>query len=100
MNQDTEGKIEMNGILKNVTMFNTVSLSQTTTNQNLWKTFEITLYTRKVINKGASISEQLKSLKTGHYIMDPFDMTLDLQQGTSKILPKESLMTAKLHGGL
>jgi len=76
MNQDTEGKIEMNGILKNVTMFNTV------------------------INKGASISEQLKSLKTGHYIMDPFDMTLDLQQGTSKILPKESLMTAKLHGGL
>eukprot|EP00468_Gymnochlora_sp_CCMP2014_P003427 CAMPEP_0167746448 /NCGR_PEP_ID=MMETSP0110_2-20121227/3718_1 /TAXON_ID=629695 /ORGANISM="Gymnochlora sp., Strain CCMP2014" /LENGTH=3805 /DNA_ID=CAMNT_0007631213 /DNA_START=35 /DNA_END=11452 /DNA_ORIENTATION=- len=76
LNQKIDGSLNMTGKLKNVTMFNTV------------------------IDKKQSIGEQLKILKSGHYIMDPFNLSLEVNQGQSDILPEDSAMNVKVDGGL
>jgi len=75
LTQDIAGNMDVQGLLKDVTMFNTV------------------------LNKKQSISDQLKDLKTGHYIMDPYDMSLKLTKGKAEILDDDSKIIAKLYGG-
>jgi len=72
---DVDGTMHVNGMLKDVTVFNTV------------------------LNRNLDIGAQLKSLSEGHYIMDPVNLSLNFSQGKSSILPNEPLMKAKVHGG-
>jgi hypothetical protein len=67
--------MHVNGMLKDVTMFNTV------------------------INRHQNVGDQLKSLQTGHYIMDPINLSLNATSASSEILNGDSLMTAKVHAG-